>query len=585
MAALVFMPFSCSKEAVKENPLTDNSSQLIKISGEDANAATKTTLDGLVTSWNVGDRVGVYCPGAQGVNGWENIPYTASSTASSSAFTGSLTWGGGSFYNFYAYYPYNSYCEPWGNHWGVVPISLAYGQTQSAGNSSSHLSALDFMVATPVSPALGVEGTSTSVNLRYNHVFTILEFQIKGTGTLKAISLTVPTNPIAFSGGTIDITKATPATGISYTIGGTLVTSNQVVVTLGSAPTLSTTTATTVYMVINPGTQTGTCIIGLDNGTTTSYISRAAPGGGFLRGKKYVVAIAAADAAAATVPGTPTIGTATAGDEQARVTFTASASNGGSAITKYTVTSNPGSKTGTGGTASSIIVTGLTNGTAYTFTVTATNTIGTSMASSASNSVTPGPVPTVIAKTGKTWMDRNLGATQVATNSTDEAAYGYLYQWGRGTDGHQIRTSGTTSNLSGTDIPGHANFILPPNTPFDWRSPQKDNLWQVTTDTNNPCPSGFRIPTEAELEAERASWSSQNSAGASASPLKFTVAGNRSCGDGSLYNVGSYGYYWSSTVTGGVTTTTSRHLDFNSSGAYMGSGNRADGFSVRCIKE
>lgn len=92
--------------------------------------------------------------------------------------------------------------------------------------------------------------------------------------------------------------------------------------------------------------------------------------------------------AAATVPGAPTIGTATAGDASASVTFTAPASDGGSAITGYTVTSSPGGLTGAG-SASPITVTGLTNGTAYTFTVTATNSVGTSSASAASNSVTP----------------------------------------------------------------------------------------------------------------------------------------------------------------------------------------------------
>ena len=87
------------------------------------------------------------------------------------------------------------------------------------------------------------------------------------------------------------------------------------------------------------------------------------------------------------VPGAPTIGTATAGNAQATVTFTP-ASDGGSPITGYTVTSSPGSITATG-TASPIAVTGLTNGTAYTFTVTATNAIGTGAASATSNSVTP----------------------------------------------------------------------------------------------------------------------------------------------------------------------------------------------------
>jgi alpha-tubulin suppressor-like RCC1 family protein len=89
------------------------------------------------------------------------------------------------------------------------------------------------------------------------------------------------------------------------------------------------------------------------------------------------------------LPGAPTIGTATAGDASASVTFTAPIDPGVPAtITSYTVTSSPGGFTGTG-SASPITVSGLTNGTAYTFTVTATNVAGTGPASAASNSVTP----------------------------------------------------------------------------------------------------------------------------------------------------------------------------------------------------
>ncbi|HJV77398.1 MAG TPA: fibronectin type III domain-containing protein [Paludibacter sp.] len=95
-----------------------------------------------------------------------------------------------------------------------------------------------------------------------------------------------------------------------------------------------------------------------------------------------------------TVPDAPAIGTATAGDTQASVSFTAPAFNGGSTITGYTVTSSPGNFTGTG-TTSPIIVTGLTNSTAYTFTITATNIVGTSTASAASNSVTPNASQTI----------------------------------------------------------------------------------------------------------------------------------------------------------------------------------------------
>jgi hypothetical protein len=95
------------------------------------------------------------------------------------------------------------------------------------------------------------------------------------------------------------------------------------------------------------------------------------------------------DTAKTTVPGAPTIGAATAGNGQATITFTAPGSNGGSEITGYTVTSSPGSITAAGA-ASPLIVAGLTNGTEYIFTVTATNGVGTGPASAASNSVTPG---------------------------------------------------------------------------------------------------------------------------------------------------------------------------------------------------
>lgn len=88
------------------------------------------------------------------------------------------------------------------------------------------------------------------------------------------------------------------------------------------------------------------------------------------------------------LPGAPTIDTATVGNAQASVTFTAPHSNGGSAITIFTVTSNPGGLTETTATAGTIIMTGLTYDTTYTFTVTATNATGTGAASAASNPVT-----------------------------------------------------------------------------------------------------------------------------------------------------------------------------------------------------
>ncbi|HEY8203060.1 MAG TPA: fibronectin type III domain-containing protein [Actinomycetota bacterium] len=100
---------------------------------------------------------------------------------------------------------------------------------------------------------------------------------------------------------------------------------------------------------------------------------------------QYVVA------AAATAPGAPTGVVAAAGNAQATVTWTAPADDGGSPILSYTVTASPGGATVTtpNGTTTIATVGGLTNGTPYTFTVQATNAVGTGSASGASSPVTP----------------------------------------------------------------------------------------------------------------------------------------------------------------------------------------------------
>jgi uncharacterized protein (TIGR02145 family) len=184
--------------------------------------------------------------------------------------------------------------------------------------------------------------------------------------------------------------------------------------------------------------------------------------------------------------------------------------------------------------------------------------------------------------TGRTWMDRNLGASQVATSSTDAASYGNLYQWGRSADGHQIRTSTTTNVLSITDTPGHGDFIVAPFSPGDWRNPKNDNLWQGVSGVNNPCPEGYRLPTEVEWNDERASWTTNDDIGAFASPLKLPAAGNRLHSNGSLNTVGTFGSYWSSSTS---TSAISSFLYFYSEGADVVISVRAYGYCVRCIKD
>lgn len=194
---------------------------------------------------------------------------------------------------------------------------------------------------------------------------------------------------------------------------------------------------------------------------------------------------------------------------------------------------------------------------------------------------------------GVEWMDRNLGAHRVATTSVDPLSRGNFYQWGRAADGHEILVyngsspntgqgyNPTTTTLSSSDTPGHGNFITIGTPPNDWRSTQNNNLWQGVNGINNPCPSGYRIPTAAELLNERSSWSSNNSTGAFASPLKLPMAGSRQHSTGSLSSVASNGIYSSSTVSSADPDI----LSFNSMFAFMLTNVRALGASVRCIKD
>jgi uncharacterized protein (TIGR02145 family) len=208
-------------------------------------------------------------------------------------------------------------------------------------------------------------------------------------------------------------------------------------------------------------------------------------------------------------------------------------------------------------------------------------------------------------KTGRKWMDRNLGATRRAVSHDDYQAYGDLFQWGRRADGHQLinwtaADSGTPINTTTrtratTDVPNHNRFILNPPFPFDWRDPQNNNLWQAPAQINNPCPTGWHIPSFAEWRAE---WdtsldSTAISATGAFTRLKLTTPGLRMMNTGTLYGnamatsygAGGTGYYWSSTPT--YTNFVDALLiyrdgpggDVNSHSTSL----RADGYSCRCI--
>ena len=257
---------------------------------------TKTTLEEIVdggeTRWETHwiantDKIGIFSPqakatsdGTPAANPAKNLAFTAQASAKNSNFTGTIFWGSAEDHHFYAYYPRNT---DFSGERTVVPVSLPWAQTQSAAGNSDHIGALDFMVATPktVTPP-------GAVNLTFNHVFSIMEFQITGSGSLSAVRLT-GTNALACT-GTIDLTQTPGVDDIAYTIAQTS-TSQTVTVTLGSAASLSTTTAVSVFMMILPGTQSGDITIELEIGGSWKSMTKTPPAGGFVRGKKYNIAV------------------------------------------------------------------------------------------------------------------------------------------------------------------------------------------------------------------------------------------------------------------------------------------------------
>jgi len=231
---------------------------------------------------------------------------------------------------------------------------------------------------------------------------------LTGTGATSPINVTGLTNGTAYtftvtatnSAGTGSASAA--SNSVTPRAGQTITFNNPGAQNFGTTPTLTAssdsgltptfTSSTTGVCTITSGgllsfVTAGTCTINADQAGNASYLPATQVS------RSFTVNPVA--------PGAPTGVSATAGNAEATVSFTAPASNGGAAITGYTVTSSPGGLTGIGAT-SPIVVTGLTNGVSYTFTVQANNVVGPGAASTASSGVTPTDAPPVASAVAET---------------------------------------------------------------------------------------------------------------------------------------------------------------------------------------
>ncbi len=228
------------------------------------------------------------------------------------------------------------------------------------------------------------------------------QIQIGFFSKLKAVALSLifAVGLAACGGGSGSGSSSTSTVPNAPTIGNVVGGNAQVTVSFtapanngGSAITGYTVTSTPAGGVDSNAGSTALIhtITGLTNGTSYTFKVVATNAVGNSAASAPSTAVTPTAPAAPTVPGAPTIGAATAGNAQASVSFVAPANTGNSAITGYTVTSTPagGVDSNAGTTALTHVITGLTNGTAYTFKVHATNAIGNSVESASSNSVTP----------------------------------------------------------------------------------------------------------------------------------------------------------------------------------------------------
>ncbi|MFD0676388.1 MULTISPECIES: fibronectin type III domain-containing protein [unclassified Paenibacillus] len=244
--------------------------------------------------------------------------------------------------------------------------------------------------------ASGARSPITVTGLTYGTAYTFTVTATNGIGT------SIPSTPsgAVSPGGPAAIVPDSP-TGVSAAAGNQSATVNFIPpLNNGSSEITNYTVTSNPDGLSASGNVSPITINGLNNGVSYTFTVTATNGAGTSAPSSASASVTprfpskssskSSGSPLVIAPEAPTEVSAATGDGSAVVSFTPPTSNGGSAITGYTVTSSPGGLTASG-TDSPIAITGLTNGTAYTFTVTATNGAGTSISSAASASVTPVP--------------------------------------------------------------------------------------------------------------------------------------------------------------------------------------------------
>ena len=307
---------------------------------------------------------------------------------------------------------------------------------------------------------------------------------VKATNTIAPSGVTANSNSTASVAGNAPANTVAPAVTGTATVGQTLSTTN------GTWTGVPTPTFTYQWQRVTTN---------ISGATSSTYVLVAADAGSTIRcvvtATNAVSAVSAnsnsTSSVAATVPGAPTIGTATAtGSTTATVAYTAPASNGGATITSYTATSSPSGITGTLSQAGSgtITVSGLAGGTSYTFTVKATNSAGQSAASAASNSITT--TPAIGQAFGGGYFAGQIGVSGVATYNLVIGPFASTNNTSKKWKNANSATPGASSDINGpqntADMVANGNSTVYPAAWFcddlvvggysDWYMAAKNEL-------------------------------------------------------------------------------------------------------------